>query len=786
MPDLEESQLPQELRERYRRASASVEKQNHEYALVQLKELVKLAPGFAEGRTALRAVQRSMRKGTGFLKKIAGAAASSPALARGHMALRKGDATEGLIQAEEVLTTDPDNLLGHRLVVDAALALDRPRTALPSLRLLIAAKPDDKEICQLLAKVLEKRGDHEEAENVLKTLCEQHPDDFNLRQLYRDFSARATIRGGNYEKLATGQGSYRDVLKNVAQTQGAENEERVFKPDEVLEQMIYDKEQIFQQDVKNLRLAIEIGKLWVQRKQFDKGLEYFEYAADNGMAGDVSMDKLVSDTRLSKLDHELAKLDPKSSSHAADRDRIQTERARFRLEDCRQRAGRFPADMDVRYDLGVVCFESGQIDEAIQAFQRAQESSRNRVKARNYLGQCFAMRGMLDMAERTFHSALEEKRGIPSDLRNEVIYHLGCVYERMDRAGEAFEQFREVYEHDVGFRDVAAKVDAHYRAQRLELERAKTTPGKPVSPGVPASVGGAPAAPEASGGVVGGGRYLLLRQLGRGGMGVVWLARDQQLEEEVALKLLPAELAADAMALGELKRETQKSRRLSHPHIVRTHDLVHLPGEAPFISMEFVEGTMLETMRLERADQILRWHEVEGWMLQLCDALDYAHRQKIVHRDLKPANMMISKAGELKLADFGIAATMVDTLSRSSMRHVISGTACFMSPQQLQGAVPRATDDFYALGATLYELFTARPPFYTGDLTYQIIHVQPVTMAERLQEHGMENHVPPHIAQLVMACLSKEAAARPQAATAIAQWIRSQGQSELIAAPQVV
>ena len=241
--------------------------------------------------------------------------------------------------------------------------------------------------------------------------------------------------------------------------------------------------------------------------------------------------------------------------------------------------------------------------------------------------------------------------------------------------------------------------------------------------------------------------------------------------------MLPEEMATDVVALNELKRETQKSRKLSHPHIVRTHDLVHIDGETPFISMEYIDGSMLETMRLEREPQIFQWEELEKLVLQLCEALDYAHRQKIVHRDIKPSNMMVNGDGELKIADFGIAATMADSLSRSSMRNVISGTATYMSPQQLSGEVPRATDDIYAVGATIYELITCRPPFFSGDLTYQVIHKDPQPVMERLAEYGIENDVPDYVCELVMACLAKEAAMRPQNASVMVDWIRSKGQS---------
>ena len=328
-----------------------------------------------------------------------------------------------------------------------------------------------------------------------------------------------------------------------------------------------------------------------------------------------------------------------------------------------------------------------------------------------------------------------------------------------------------MYEHDVGYRDVSGKVDNYYT---IKKSVAQAVPGTESAATVSSE---AVAAPRKS---VGGGRYTLLRQLGRGGMGVVWLARDGDLGEDVALKLLPDEMSADLVALNELKRETSKSRKLSHPNIVRTHDLVQLANEPPFICMEFVDGGMLEAMRLQQPDQIFHWNALKKWFLQLCAALEYAHSQKIVHRDLKPANMMITEDSVLKLADFGIAASMADTLSRSSMRNVISGTATYMSPQQLQGAVPRATDDIYALGATLYELLTGRPPFYTGDLTYQIINTQPHSLADRLELMDVENEIPPHIDKMVMACLAKEAEDRPQSAAVIGKWITTEGASELV------
>jgi outer membrane protein assembly factor BamB len=277
---------------------------------------------------------------------------------------------------------------------------------------------------------------------------------------------------------------------------------------------------------------------------------------------------------------------------------------------------------------------------------------------------------------------------------------------------------------------------------------------------------------------LGDGRYTLIRLLGRGGMGEVWLAKDEQLDEEVALKKIPHEVAADAMALADMRREVQKSRGLTHQNIIRIHDLYFKPGEDPFISLEYVDGRDLTHIIATKTNGIFPWEEIKPLVLQLCEALEYAHGQKIVHRDLKPANLMITRDSQLKLADFGIAATMVDSLSRSSIQGFVSGTTLYMSPQQMEGEAPQASDDIYAFGATLYELLTSRPPFYTGDMQHQVQQVIPKPMEQRLQEFGFTNKIPEYVQQLVMSCLAKEPEGRPKSMGAIRKWIESEGKDK--------
>jgi hypothetical protein len=270
-------------------------------------------------------------------------------------------------------------------------------------------------------------------------------------------------------------------------------------------------------------------------------------------------------------------------------------------------------------------------------------------------------------------------------------------------------------------------------------------------------------------------RYKLQRVLGRGGMGVVWLADDLKLERPVALKFLPSLIGLDPAAVKELKTETRRGLELSHPNIVRIYDFVD-DDDAAAISMEFVDGKTLSEMRANTDHGVFTVEQVSRWLPGVCDALDYAHFQrKVVHRDLKPANIMLTTKDEVaKVADFGIARSLSDTMSRLSAAHIgTSGTLPYMSPQQAMGERPLPTDDVYSLGATIYELLAGKPPFYRGDLPTQINSKVPPAMAERRRELELapNDAIPKQWEEAIAACLNKDPNMRPSCAGALAEML---------------
>ena len=290
--------------------------------------------------------------------------------------------------------------------------------------------------------------------------------------------------------------------------------------------------------------------------------------------------------------------------------------------------------------------------------------------------------------------------------------------------------------------------------------------------------------------VVGGrmadGRFTLIEKLGQGGMGAVWKAMDRETGQPVALKLLPSEMGADSAGLRDLEREVAKTKALQHPNIVQVGGLWRPAGEPAFVTLEYVEGADLHKVRDETPHGLLPWSAVQHYMLQLCDALEYAHQKRVAHRDLKPGNLLIDKQGNLKLADFGISASISNTVGTSTISVLGMGTPPFMGPQQIEGRPPQASDDIYSLGATFYDLLTSNPPFYQGDIVHQVLNVPPTPIEARLKELGLENDVPEHVRAIIMACLQKNPAHRPSSAQAVRQWIENQDASSGMASSQEV
>ena len=182
------------------------------------------------------------------------------------------------------------------------------------------------------------------------------------------------------------------------------------------------------------------------------------------MGNDPSLENAVANTIVRRFEYQLEKLDTTAPEYTEQAAKIRAEKLDFQITDCQNRVEKYPTDLAIRFEMGQLYFQTGKITEAIQEFQKAKNNPHKGLAAMNYLAQCYARRKMYDLAARTLQSAIKEK-AIFDDEKKDLVYNLGCVLESMGKKDEAIEQFKLIYEMDIGYKDVAKKVDDFYAGQ---------------------------------------------------------------------------------------------------------------------------------------------------------------------------------------------------------------------------------------------------------------------------------------------------------------------------------
>ena len=398
-----------------------------------------------------------------------------------------------------------------------------------------------------------------------------------------------------------------------------------------------------------------------------------------------------------------------------------------RAADCFTRAGDF-------YRAGLAFAHAGRFADAIKVLQRVKEDHPSFEISRGLLGRCFYEMHDYAHCVAALENHLTGKR-VDSALL-EYFYMLALAYEQTGRLDDSLQILRKIHTVDVDFRDVTNRISSI--STRISMK---------VGPNTVLQGGGQGAA---SGQMMKSvenaleGRYDLQKELGRGGMGVVYLARDKQLDRPVALKFLGS-LVDDSEEFRErFVREARTAAKISHPNIVSIYDISASEGRA-YIAMEYVEGVSLYRYLAKKG--ALPPREAVNFMVQACSALAAIHEGGITHRDIKPDNVLIAKGGLVKIMDFGLAKSEDNRLTRAG---VVMGTPSYMSPEQARGKEADARSDIYSIGMVLHECLTGQIVFASGNVVMRQVQEMPPPPS------ASKDDIPNELDAIVMKCIQKK------------------------------
>ncbi len=420
-----------------------------------------------------------------------------------------------------------------------------------------------------------------------------------------------------------------------------------------------------------------------------------------------------------------------------------------RAAQCYERGGEF-------FGAGFALVHVRDWESAIPLFQRVPEDHKNHGESRAMLGRCFYQLKDYAHCAAALDNHLTGERVTQDNI--DYFWMLSLAYEQLGDLTKSRELLQKIRTVNVEYRDVSQRLSSiKQRESMLEAS------GDSALKATPAPPSGQPTAVMDMVANQLGARYTLLSELGRGGMGVVYMAEDTQLDRKVALKFLGSLVDDNDEFKQRFVREAKAAAKVSHPNIVSIYDIGTQEGQA-YIAMEFIEGPNLHKY-LHRKGH-LEPREAANIVAQACAALDAVHQCGVVHRDIKPDNIVIAKGGLVKVMDFGLAKSEGLRLTASG---VVMGTPCYMAPEQVKGQDVDLRADLYALGLVLHELLTGKTVFEDGDvLKRQVEEIPPPP------GHVVEG-ISSELDNLVLKSISKNPDERFQTAAEMQQALRKIG-----------
>ncbi len=441
-------------------ARVALERGNLDYTVEACAQVLKAAPACVAVRRLQRVAQlRQFQAKNRFMAKAMGGLTATPFLFGG-----KKNPTQAFENAEKLLAVDPTNVAALKNLGEAARELEWPETAVFAFEAARELQPADREILLAVGEAWLAAGRPAEALRAADAILKTRPVDAEAQKLMRQASIAQTMTKGNWETAAT----FREKLKDEAQAVSLEQAAKVVTSAEMTQRLLDEARARVEAEPGNLNHYRTLVNGCRQLGRTDEALRWVRRAREQrGAAADVSLEKQESELQVQLLEAGLKAAEtalaaaPEDRGAQQRREQLRGELAAFRLAEAQRTVERYPNDFAARQALGALLLESGKTDLAIAQFQQAQKNPQVRVAALVGLGRAFKAKKLFDLAVAQFTTAKREL-GVMDETKKDVIYELGSCLEAMGNAEAAIAEFKAVYSEDIGFRDVAEKINAYY------------------------------------------------------------------------------------------------------------------------------------------------------------------------------------------------------------------------------------------------------------------------------------------------------------------------------------
>lgn len=446
----------------YNKGFSAFERGNLDFAIDLLSRCVEVEPAFLQARKFLRAAEvarfKQARKSV-VARKIMMAKAM-PALGQASMLLSSGKTQKALVAFDKLLQDDPLNPKYALPFAKTASVAGIPEAGVQTLEIIREHNPDDAKLFASLGKLYTEIGQVRQARECFEHLVALVPRDAEAVKLLKDASARESIDGDGWQQASEEEGgSFRSMIRDEEEASRIEKESKAVKSGADADALIADMVKKIEDEPENVNYYRALARLYVQNHCFDEGAATLQKAIELN-PGDPELDNTLGQIRLQQFDHEIEQLRKAGDEDGA----VAKEQARreYEFSDIQAKVERYPNDPSLRFRWGQLLFENDYFNEAIQQFQVAQRSPRDRVHSLFYMGLCFKAKGQLDMARDQFEAANGDLTEMDK-TKKDVCYELGDVYEAIGDKEQAVKHYKQIYQADISYKDIAQKIESLYQ-----------------------------------------------------------------------------------------------------------------------------------------------------------------------------------------------------------------------------------------------------------------------------------------------------------------------------------